>query len=72
MAHHEKHHPEDFEKAVQFDESVRHLHKKKRGGIKNEIYVHKSCEPLGEQTFGEEQVDLWDSWEDECDGVCGL
>lgn len=65
-------HPVDFAAAVDFDNKVRGFYKTGRGGVVNPLYVWDQREPLKDQSFGSDQVDLFDSWEDECDGVCGL
>ena len=64
-------HPEEFSKAVAIDAMLReHSNPEvsKRAHLKNTIYVHRSCKPLGEIDFGD-QPDLFD---EECAGVCGL
>jgi len=56
--------PEDFKKAIKVDEQIRNSSKR---GIKEPIYVHRSCKPLKEIDFSNVQGDLFD---DECSGNC--
>ena len=64
--------PDEFQKVVE-------LEKKMQDGIKegslfkDTPYFHKSCKPIDEVNFGEEQYGLFDEgFLDECDGVCGI
>lgn len=62
--------PEDWEQAVELDKKIRNHPK-----FRDELYLHKSCKPLDEVDFQENQVtfgDLFDDFDNECFGMCGL
>ena len=67
----ENHH-KDFEQAITFDERTRTLHSNRDEKKRAQIFVHSSLEPLKDSPWESATLDLFDSWEDECDGVCGL
>lgn len=54
-------HPEEFERACQFDERIRTLSR-----IHGECYLHRSLKPLRLVNFGEEQIEM----DFECGGYC--
>ena len=58
-----KHAPKDFERAIEFDRSIRHIRK----GVTQ--YVHRNCLPLEEAIKKTENV-LFD-FKEECEGMCG-
>lgn len=64
--------PEEFEKAVALDKMIR----PNFGGLKQQVYLHKSGLPLDEvdlRTDEEKgQTTFFDTWNNECDGMCGL
>jgi hypothetical protein len=55
-------HPEDFAAAVQVDYAIRDSRIK---GIHNQVFLHRSCQPLDEVAFGS-QLDFWG----DCSGIC--
>ena len=55
--------PEDFEAAVRVDEAIRNSTKQ---GVKNPVYLHRSCKPLKEVVFNISQKVEWG----ECSGTC--
>lgn len=65
--------PEEFQRAVEFDRQIRNVVK---GGVKGEVFVHKSGRPLEDVVTN--QGHLWEKspWEDdfqnECSGHCGV
>jgi hypothetical protein len=67
-----KNHPEEFEKAVDFDKKIRDMSMK---GVDNKIYLHRSCQPLDEVDFkarvsgGEGQKSMF---EGSCGAFCGV
>jgi hypothetical protein len=61
-----KERPDIFDNAAAIDKAIRDSSKK---GIKEKIFVHRSCMPLDKIEFGENQMDLF---ENECEGMCGL
>ena len=58
-------HPKEFQKVIDVDNSIRDSSKR---GIREPIYLHRSCKPIGEVDF-ESQQDMFD---EQCDGYCGL
>ncbi len=56
--------PKDFQKAIKIDAKIRNSSKR---GIKEPIYVHRSCKPLSDVNFDDTQIDIFD----ECNGYCG-
>lgn len=61
-----KEYPEEWEKAVRFDEAIRDM---SASGVNRSAYLHRSLEPLDSAYLGEDQLELWDN---ECTGHCGL
>ncbi|RYG32251.1 hypothetical protein EON81_21080 [bacterium] len=60
-------HPEDFERAVEFDRSIRNLTNDKWDRPR---FLHRSLKPLDQVAFmHEHQPDLWGN---ECEGMCGV
>ncbi len=57
--------PAEFDDAVQFDKKIRHLPR-----VRDETFLHRSAQPLGEIEFtNRAQLDLFS---EECEGYCGL
>lgn len=56
--------PDDFTKAIEVDKQIRNSSKR---GIKEPIFLHRSCKPLEEIDFENLEYDLYD---DECSGNC--
>jgi hypothetical protein len=69
-----KAHPVDFQKAVEFDASIREITNRGQDKIVGATYLHRSCLPLDEAVH--DQGHLWhgfaDDFDNECEGVCGL
>jgi len=66
--------PNEFAKAIRFDEEMRAAYKKYDKRMKMEIYLHNSCKPLSEINFDNDQdkgQGVWD-FMSECDGMCGV
>lgn len=59
--------PESFEDAVYIDRLIKKLPK-----FKGEAYLHRSGKPLDEVDFQEDQMDFWDMFGNECEGMCGV
>lgn len=55
--------PEDFNYAVKVDEAIRNS---TRQGVKNPVYLHRSCIPLKDVVFDKSQRSEWG----ECSGTC--
>lgn len=66
--------PVHFMKAVQFDKEYRRLQNENPGGLRIEVYLHKSCVPLDQVDFDYDktcgQTDF--DFNSECEGMCGL
>ena len=63
-------HPEDFARAVQFDKDIRVSTK---AGISAPVFIHRSLKPLGEVEFKPAHTTpLFDSFTEECEGMCGV
>nr|BAR34506.1 putative PAPS reductase [uncultured Mediterranean phage uvMED] len=66
--------PELFEKAVQMDRQIRDQEKYKTNNKHNdELYLHRSCEPLDKALEDDGQLDMFDGFDSICDeGMCGV
>jgi hypothetical protein len=65
--------PEHFQKAVDFDKTYRRLQNENPGGLRIEVYLHKSCKPLDEVDFTDKHKDqMGFDFQSECEGMCGL
>jgi len=65
-------HPEDFERAAQFDDAIR---SQKHTGVDGEVFLHRSLQPLRSIDFAERRrLPLFESdqFQNECEGVCGV
>ena len=60
--------PDEFQKVVELEKKMQDRIKGK-SAFKDTPYFHKSCKPISEVNFGEEQYGLFD---EECDGICGI
>jgi len=66
--------PTEFQKAVKVDRDLRRNYRKNDQYTKMEVYLHKSCKPLGEIDFDSDEdkgQQVWD-FSAECEGMCGL
>ena len=59
----------DWERAVEIDDALRKEGTFYNRNMNSEFYIHRSCKPLKECKFDEDQMDLFDM---ECEGGCGL
>jgi hypothetical protein len=61
-------HPDEFAKAVAFDEKIRHY------GMGGELplFVHRSCLPLSEVALDVTDPDQVNLFTNECEGMCGV
>ena len=59
--------PESWEDACQMDELIRKMPK-----LESQCFLHKSCKPLREINLGDDQMDLFDDFTNECEGFCGI
>jgi hypothetical protein len=66
--------PDHFKKAVEFDKTYRKLQNENPGGFNIEVYLHKSCKPLDQVDFSneEDRGQLGFDFQSECEGMCGL
>ena len=63
-----KNDPEGFQRAVYLDLKLR----SGKLPFKSKVYLHKFRLPLGEVDIGEDQMELFDMFNNECEGFCGL
>lgn len=65
--------PVHFQKAIEFDETIRREYKKSEG-LLMEVYIHSSCKPLSKVDFDspEDKGQLNFDFKSECEGMCGL
>jgi hypothetical protein len=61
--------PEEWEKAVKFDEAIRDASK---SGARNPIFLHRSLRPLRSLDFDRQGEMFGDGFGNECHGVCGV
>jgi len=57
-----------------FDYAIRDKYKKHDGYTKMEVYLHRSCKPLAEVDFDNDEDKgqmTWD-FQAECEGMCGI
>lgn len=59
-------HPDEFARAVEIDRAVRDM---SMSGVEQPVFIHRSCLPLDQVDFNEDQMDLFDN---ECEGYCGV
>jgi len=66
--------PKLFEKAVQMDKQIRDQEKYKiKNKFKDDLYLHRSCEPLDKALEDDGQLDMFDGFDSICDeGMCGV
>lgn len=62
-------HQHEFERAARFDEQIRDM---TRSGIARPVFLHRSLKPLREVDFTDKQGDLFDGFQNECEGMCGV
>lgn len=62
-------HPEEFQKAVDFDHTIRDM---TVAGREQPAYVHRSCVPLDEAEFNATDPNQVDMFNAECEGMCGV
>lgn len=62
--------PNEFAKAVAFDKAFRNSTK---AGVKQPVFLHRSLRPLDEVEFRPAYTTpLFDSFTEECEGMCGV
>lgn len=59
--------PASWAEAVWMDKKIRKMPK-----LDGEVYLHRSCVPLDEVELGEDQLDMFDDFTNECEGFCGV
>jgi len=65
--------PQEFARAIAFDEKIRALGEKDRA-MNMKVYLHNSCKPLSEIDFDSDEQKgqaVWD-FQAECEGMCGI
>ena len=71
---HVKKDPQDWEKVVFFEKELHRIWKEKGGfgGLRSMPTLHKSGLPIDQVDFSDPQNDLFNSWDQECAGICGV
>jgi hypothetical protein len=66
--------PEDWAKVVKFEKDFQKIWKEKGafGGLRSMPTLHKSGLPIEEVDFSDAQNDLFNNWDQECAGICGV
>ena len=66
--------PELFQMAVEMDKKIRDQEKYKiKNKFKDDLYLHRSCEPLDKALEDDGQLDMFDGFNTICDeGMCGV
>ena len=66
--------PELFQKAVEMDKKIRNQEKYKiKNKFKDDLYLHRSCEPLDKALEDDGQLNMFDAFDTICDeGMCGV
>ena len=66
--------PELFQKAVEMDKKIRNQEKYKiKNKYKDDLYLHRSCEPLDKALEDDGQLNMFDAFDTICDeGMCGV
>lgn len=59
--------PEDWAEACRIDDLMRD----RLPGMKERVFVHRSCVPLREAPIDSNQINMFEGWED-CEGLCGV
>ena len=66
--------PEHFQKAIEYDQKLRQAFIDHDKFMKMKVYLHRSCKPLGEIDFDNDEdkgQQVWD-FHSECEGMCGV
>ena len=66
--------PDEWRRVVEFERAVHAAHDTHGdvAGLKSRPYLHRSRVPIDQVQFDGGQTALWDAWDDECAGVCGV
>ena len=66
--------PDNWAQVVEFEQAVHAAHDAHGdvAGLKSKPFLHRSRVPIDEVDFDRAQRTLWDAWDDECAGVCGV
>lgn len=68
--------PESFEVAVEFEKEYNTAKKTAGGGTMENLFLHSSCVPLDQVDFSTDfdhgQLALWQDFNNDCDGMCGV
>ena len=66
--------PDEFAKAVKFDDDLRTAHRDHNPTMNMTVYLHNSCKPLDQVDFDNDEdkgQQVWD-FQAECEGMCGV
>ncbi len=66
-----RNHPLDFQRAVDFENRLQSA-AIKATALRGFPFLHRSCEPLGEIKFTEEERGQINMFNEECEGMCGV
>jgi hypothetical protein len=65
--------PDSWTVAVDLDRQIRDIASEHpQTKLQSQLFLHRSCVPLSEVELGENQLDMWDMWDNECEGMCGV
>lgn len=64
-------HPEEFAKAIEFEKKLQEV-KAESANMRAKPFLHRSCKPIGEIDFTENDPKQGYGWMDECEGMCGM
>tara|TARA_R100000664_G_C2713859_1_gene109704 strand:+ start:96 stop:890 length:795 start_codon:yes stop_codon:yes gene_type:complete len=66
--------PDEWRRVVEFERSMHAAHAMHGdiAGLRSKPYLHRSRVPIDQVEFDGGQATLWDAWDDECAGVCGV
>ena len=66
--------PVHFQKAIDYDQKLRKCFKDNDKYVKMEVYLHRSCKPLGEIDFDNDEDKGQQVWNFNagCEGMCGI
>jgi hypothetical protein len=63
-------HPEEFARAVAFDQAIRDM---SNTGVAQPVFLHRSLQPLAEIDFvGSTALPVLNQFNNECEGMCGV
>jgi hypothetical protein len=68
--------PESWNQAVEVDRMIRNAESRCNQGMRDQMWLHRSCKPLDEIDFNKSAKDVkgqsFFSFAAECEGMCGV